>query len=270
VAKVPTDNIAGRLHNLLAAGRKANRREPIHKIWTELLGVAGRPDLLLRRLARIVEMPHRLEADLRDALHGDEDAIELHLRWRHPVESMIRTMNMDNPWEQAIHHISETTLLSLETCAALLHRWRPDPSPDAAVVANLRSDVEAAIAEIEAANISNLTRVELLSHLRAVLDAMDESGFFGTRAVQEAASAAFGSILFAKIGTAERDWSAIKRAATCAWRVGFYLKTLVDFAELPERIVHMLGSDEVVLSTDQPTPDEVSQESSAKTLPRVQ
>ena len=71
-----TDNVAGRLHAILEAARKLNKREQARKVWGGILKT-DEPGLLLRRLARVIEMPERLEVELRLALEDRPEDLPL-------------------------------------------------------------------------------------------------------------------------------------------------------------------------------------------------
>lgn len=125
MADVPTDNPAGRLHQVLSQIAHADGSQQTAMILRDVLGTDGQPDNdLFREIAAFVDLAGETYAaihQLEDESHG------LLLRWMGRFNKLVPLLLYSgNPVNQLQEHITPETLFGLEICADLLHRRTPE------------------------------------------------------------------------------------------------------------------------------------------------
>jgi ElaB/YqjD/DUF883 family membrane-anchored ribosome-binding protein len=187
--------LAGRLHTLLLAATKIQGNTRIRDAWAKLLQVNPTDSpTLLRRLARVLDVPARLASQITEVATAEGQDVALHLRWQSPVSNFLSALNLSEPWSACIGNITGETLQSLEHCADLLHLRRPETIVGAEQLQQIRDSINDLLHEVSEASLDTKIRRMIERHLRAILDALEDYPIHGTPYLEDAVSAATGAI----------------------------------------------------------------------------
>lgn len=237
---VHLNNPAGRLHELFSRGQKENGKARADEVWAKLLNVPlGDMPLLLRRLARVMEMPAHLVLALDREKGINKD---LYCRWQTGVQNALSMIDLRQPWSSVVGHISELTLMSLEHCDELLYRSTDEPRYDEAQLQALSAEVTELFEAVVASDMDADLKAFILRHLQAVLQAIQEVRISGFGPVMSAVEQTLGAglthpSLLSKAGKAK---PLVQRMFLMLSRIATLAQLLDSSFALEERVALML------------------------------
>ena len=187
------NNPAGRLHDILAAARQQSPKEPARKAWAAVFQIQPEDTgTLLKMLADLIDLVHETKASIQRIEDVDQ---KLHLRPFKKIEALLSQLNLDAGWEHWKNQIDETTLYGLQFSADKLSRVSGFTQVANDDLADIRSKIDALVAEVADSSLSQDLKLLLLRNLEAVRHALLAYRVRGIEGIQEEIERSVGSVL---------------------------------------------------------------------------
>ncbi len=111
MSELKIDNPALRLLDILEQGKRHHAAATCREVWKALLQAQNLSEhQLLSRLARVMELPERIEQVREDHFSSLRNKSSY---WRGQVESAFTSQSLNGRWETFKNHIDERTLSEL-------------------------------------------------------------------------------------------------------------------------------------------------------------
>jgi len=186
---------AGRLHALIAEGRKIPTTVFMRDAWPKVLHAEGASPLeLLTLLASVLRLPAEAEAEIRRLDHADHQDL---LLWVEPVQQAFSILNMAAHWEafRGPFDRDASGLVALKIAANMIHRQFPQPIVEPDVLVDLLRQISDVRSEALSAEIDVDLKFLILDHLRQIEFAIETYHLRGATGIREAAETALGALM---------------------------------------------------------------------------
>ena len=235
---------AGRLWRLLDEGIRTGREtDPGLSVWGQLLGVDPKEDraLLLRRYARVLDLPTEIREEVRKVPGIGHD---VYLAQMPPIETILLS-SISQQWKATKDRVSGVPLQTLQFCHDVLRHNRPQVSLSGADLGRLRELAHQLRVEVVGCNLPEEAARILLSHVKALEDALDEYQLGGVEGIVAAADAALGAAIResssgGSTGDAGGRLALLRRLGPIVVNILTVLRLASGLAELPETIERVL------------------------------
>lgn len=188
------DNSADRLLALLTEGKRKDEGSPCRRVWCELLRVPkDDPVRLTAQIGKVMMLPGQVVQDLQDCL---PDADNTWSHWAGQVTIAFSRQNLDSSWKTFIEHIDTHTLTYLSLSANILASHKKVKTIDPEASAEIKAKIVECINETLASDIEPTVKAQIVRHLRAVIDAIDDYQIFGAQPILDAVEVVAGHTYF--------------------------------------------------------------------------
>jgi len=189
------DNAAGRLHELVTAFRRNSGTGTIPQAWSAVLGGASIDDPdFLRRIAYVFRLPEEIERELSQVDEGEFES-DLARRWQGSIPPRLGPAFFSGQQSGQISgSFDDASLMSLEYCSYVLHRYRPQRYVSDSEVERIRMLIEELQAEVtDQPGLDPDLRDFLSFHVNAMQQALLDLAVRGPAALEDALDRAVGA-----------------------------------------------------------------------------
>ena len=188
-----TNNPAGRLLNIINAGKKAPGDKQAAEIWAELLTVPiSDNSLLLRRVGYVMALPSQIREQFEELNNLDK---KIYLKWLPSVEASFSILNFQMPWKQFIERFDGSVIYGMEICSDLLSRERPEKVAEEDLLSELKNAVDELISKSNSEEIEIDLRKILYGHLLRIKLAIEEYQIRGIVPLEEEFHTVLGEVV---------------------------------------------------------------------------
>ena len=235
------NNAANRLHRLLTQAKQLPGNTLMGEAWRKVLRLETDDlSLLLLRLGRLLELPHRVQAELQrvDAFNPG-----LHLRWKPAVDKAFSGLNLGAAIEPFQRLVDQTSLYSLEVCGDLLARFAPERVLEREEISELWDKAQELLQSLDSSDLPVELDAYLRKHATSIIEALSSYDVVGVSGVQNAVESAVGSIPFNASVLArirEQDKPVFRKFWTLLARAALIVSLTTDMVQLGQSVVALL------------------------------
>ncbi|MGS1078392.1 hypothetical protein [Pseudoxanthomonas beigongshangi] len=188
------DNSAERLLTLLVEGKRKEEGMACRRAWGELLGVSKTDSVLLTsQIGKVMMLPSQIVRDLQDSSPNGGNTWS---HWAGQVSLAFARQNLDAAWKTFIEHIDEHTLTYLRLSADILSTRKNIATIDIEAINETRKKVSDCLDEVLTSGIDQSVKAQIVRHLRAIIDALDNYQIFGAQPILDAVEVVAGHTHF--------------------------------------------------------------------------
>ncbi len=186
------NNPAGRLLNIVNAGKQKPGEKQAAEIWADLLSVPIQDkSLLLRRVGHVMALPFQIRERFEDLVNLDQ---KIYLKWLPNVEVSFSMLNFKIAWKQFIERFDPSIMYGMEICSDLLSRESPEQTAEENLLADLKNIVEELLQSIESEELAPDLRVFIYEHLIKIKYSIEEYQIQGITPLKEEFQSIVGSV----------------------------------------------------------------------------
>lgn len=188
------NNPAGRLYNLLKEREKPSfQKMKVRDVWCVLLGVGvNDTPILLRRIAKVIALPSLIEQQIKQNENIDHS---VYLKWLPKVANAFKRLNLEAPWTNFIKPIDDTVVYGLEICSEQLSRKQPETIIKYDEIKKIQGEIDELLHEITSSNIDKYLKEYLTTHIKDIMDAIEEYELEGIVPIRKALESTIGAMV---------------------------------------------------------------------------
>ena len=182
------DNPAGRLLNILKAGKQVNTDANCRETWRKLLLANGDAEIL-SRLGLLMELSNEAAVKIREDFPNESGAVN---HWSSQLTGAFFSQNIQSTWQSFISNIDQHSLnylASHSTLLALTSTTKPVADEDIMKIKDKLVEISDEILESE---INIEIKKYLIRYLRKIITSIDEYFLTGALPILEAVETTIG------------------------------------------------------------------------------
>ena len=187
------NNPAGRLFNIIQAGKKEKNDKPAAEAWSNILDVPIKDKvLLLTRIGHVMALPGSIKEEIENLENIDH---KLHLKWLPKVEKCFSLLNFQLPWSQFIDKFDGEIVYGMQICSDVLSRNRPEKVADPDIIKGLLPQVNELLKDLENENLPPNVRQFIYEHLCIAKKALEEYKIRGIKPLEAEVERLTGAVV---------------------------------------------------------------------------
>lgn len=190
MSELKIDNPALRLLDILEQGRSYQASDSCREVWKALLQTQKLSEhQLLSRLARVMELPDRIEQVRQDHFSSLRNKSSY---WRSQVESAFTSQSLNGRWETFKNHIDERTLSELSLLSDVFDTRGSHAGIAEEEIESLLARITELRAEIRSSDFPLTMKTMLLRQLFQIQEALESYSISGIEPIMDAVQSTLG------------------------------------------------------------------------------
>lgn len=190
MSELKIDNPALRLLDILEQGKSYQASDSCREVWKALLQTQKLSEhQLLSRLARVMELPERIEQVRQDHFSSLRNKPSY---WRSQVESAFTSQSLNGRWETFKNHIDERTLSELSLLSDVFDTRGSHAGIAEEEIESLLARITELRAEIRSTELPLKMKTMLLRQLFQIQEALESYSISGIEPIMDAVQSTLG------------------------------------------------------------------------------